>query len=238
MSPIWDAFLTDRDLAHLAQGWQKTQPFGLGARAAVLVIDDERSILGDEELPLLEATTTAIMRFGKEGWDALRRTDDLLQAARAVGVPIIFTVNGGGVSGRGLFRSASHLAGAAPPDRGDPADEIHPLVSTAPSDYFLRKGGASAFFCTPLVSHLIGLGIDSVLICGNSTSGCVRASAVDCSSYSFKTAVIEDCTFDRTEASHAMNLFDLNQKYADVMSSRDAISYLDSVRAPVTADAN
>jgi nicotinamidase-related amidase len=67
-------------------------------------------------------------------------------------------------------------------------------------------------------------------VCGNSTSGCVRSTVVDGSAYQFKVGVVEDCTFDRTEASHAINLFDMDQKYADVISLAEAITYLESQR--------
>ena len=80
----------------------------------------------------------------------------------------------------------------------------------------------------PLLSQLGLLGIDTLFITGESTSGCVRASVVDAASYRFKVQVIEECVFDRHQACHAVNLFDMNEKYADVIPAEMAISYLKS----------
>src|SRR3546814_19427045 len=89
-----------------------------------------------------------------------------------------------------------------------------------------RKTAPSAFWATPLVAELIRLGIDTLLITGESTSGCVRATVVDAASHRFRVQVIEECVFDRHEASHAINLFAMHQKYADVISISAAKDYL------------
>ena len=81
----------------------------------------------------------------------------------------------------------------------------------------IYKERASVFFGTPLVAHLTRQRVDTVIVCGESTSGCVRASAVDAYSYGFHTVVVEECCFDRSLISHKVNLFDLHHKYADVM---------------------
>ena len=81
----------------------------------------------------------------------------------------------------------------------------------------ITKQRASAFFGTPLQAHLTQLGVRTVIICGESTSGCVRASAVDAYSYGFHVVLAEECCFDRSVLSHKINLFDLHHKYADVL---------------------
>jgi nicotinamidase-related amidase len=111
--------------------------------------------------------------------------------------------------------------------RLDIIDEVAPL----PREVFLRKTAPSAFFGTPLMAQLNHLGIDTLLVTGESVSGCVRATVVDAASYRFKVQVVEECVFDRHEACHAINLFDMNQKYADVISIDQAIAYLDSLAA-------
>jgi nicotinamidase-related amidase len=93
----------------------------------------------------------------------------------------------------------------------------------------IRKSGPSAFFGTALAAILNELRVDTLVIGGESTSGCVRASVVDGRAYRFQVLVVEECVFDRHEAAHAMSLFDMDQKYADVVTLEQAIKYLESV---------
>jgi maleamate amidohydrolase len=93
----------------------------------------------------------------------------------------------------------------------------------------VTKQRASIFFGTPLVAHLTQLGVRSLVICGESTSGCVRASAVDAYSHGFHVTVVEECCFDRSLLSHKVNLFDLHHKYADVMKVDEVVAHLDTM---------
>ena len=93
----------------------------------------------------------------------------------------------------------------------------------------IYKQRASAFFGTPLISYLTKDSVDTLLVGGGTTSGCVRASVVDAFSYGFKVAVIEECTFDRGEASHKINLFDIHQKYGNVIHLDEALDYLEKI---------
>jgi nicotinamidase-related amidase len=95
----------------------------------------------------------------------------------------------------------------------------------------LFKQRASAFFGTPLVAHLTQLGIDTIIVCGESTSGCVRASTVDGYSYGYHMVMAEECCFDRSDISHKVNLFDLHHKYADVMRTDEICATLARRRA-------
>jgi len=99
----------------------------------------------------------------------------------------------------------------------------------APGDVVITKQRASIFYGTPLAAHLTQLGVRTVIICGESTSGCVRASTVDAFSYGFHNVVVEECTYDRTMLSHKVNLFDLHHKYADVMHIEDVLAHLDGL---------
>ena len=101
-------------------------------------------------------------------------------------------------------------------------DELAPL----PGELVIYKERASGFFGTPLIAHLRKIGADSLIICGESTSGCVRASTVDAYSYGFHNVVVEECTYDRSMLSHKVNLFDLHHKYADVMHLDEVIEHL------------
>jgi len=94
----------------------------------------------------------------------------------------------------------------------------------------IYKQRASAFAGTPLFSHLALLGIQSLIVCGESTSGCVRASVVDAYSNGFHVTIAEQCTYDRSELIHKVNLFDLHHKYADVMHLDEVVAHLDGMR--------
>jgi maleamate amidohydrolase len=98
-----------------------------------------------------------------------------------------------------------------------------------PGDVVITKQRASVFFGTPLVAHLTQLGVRTVIICGESTSGCVRASAVDAYSHGFHVVLVEECCFDRSLLSHKVNLFDLHHKYADVMKIDEVVAHLDAM---------
>jgi nicotinamidase-related amidase len=94
---------------------------------------------------------------------------------------------------------------------------IRPEFKPEPGDVVITKQRASAFFGTPLQAHLTQLGVKTVIVCGESTSGCVRATSVDAYSYGFHVVLAEECCFDRSILSHKVNLFDLHHKYADVL---------------------
>ena len=93
-------------------------------------------------------------------------------------------------------------------------------------DVVITKQRASVFFGTPLTAHLTQLGVHTVIVCGESTSGCVRASAVDAYSHGFHVVLVEECCFDRSMLSHKVNLFDLHHKYADVMKVDEVVAHL------------
>jgi len=106
----------------------------------------------------------------------------------------------------------------------------------ANGDIVVRRQKPSAFFGTPLMSMLNEIHADSVLVAGTTTSGCVRASVIDAFSYNMKVSVVEECVFDRGQASHKINLFDMAMKYADVISLKETIDYIrglpDNLYAP------
>jgi len=104
--------------------------------------------------------------------------------------------------------------------------DIYREFTPQDSDIVIRKQRASVFQGTPLVSHLTMLGVSSLVVCGESTSGCVRASCVDAYSNGFHVSLVEECTFDRAELTHKVNLFDLHHKYIDVMHVDEVIAHL------------
>jgi maleamate amidohydrolase len=232
---IWDRFLTAQDKAHLAHSHDRT--VGVGRRPAVLNIDLYRAVFGDENLPLLEGIKKWPSYCGPAGWATVPHTQRLMAKARAIGVPVIH-ITGLGEEHAGVpgWSEAIH----AGRKRGEPKDpgarerwarrlEIIDELAPLPGEVFLRKTAPSAFFGTPLMAQLNHLDIDTLIVTGESVSGCVRATVVEAASYRFKVQVVEECVFDRHEACCAINLFDMNQKYADVIGIDQAIAYLDKI---------
>jgi nicotinamidase-related amidase len=236
---VWDRFLTDEDRAHVAA--RPKNPVGVGSRPALLLIDLYRGVFGDERLPLLEGTRLWPGYCGPQAWDALPSIQELIATARAAGVPVLHVTgldDGAGMPG---WNEAAHRSTQRTPSepaarerhsrRYDIVDEVAPIEG----EVVLRKSSPSAFWGTPLVAQLQFLGIDTIVVAGESTSGCVRASVVEGCTYRFRMQVVEECTFDRHRAAHAINLFDMDQKYADVIPLAQATQYLRSQGAAPAA---
>jgi nicotinamidase-related amidase len=222
---IWDRLLSEQDRAHLSLSPRKH--VGLGTKPALLLIDLYRWVFGDKPEPLLEAIKTWPLSCGLAGWNALPSIQKLLGVAREIGIPVIHTVNmdGNGVEGRYPNKGREDLSPEALERRRrkyEIIDELKPL----PGEAVLQKSSPSAFWGTPLIGHLNWLRVDTILVCGESTSGCVRASVVDGCTNRFRMVVAEECVFDRHETAHAMNLFDMDRKYAAVLPVDDVIKYL------------
>ncbi len=225
---VWDRFLSEQDRAHVAA--KPTKRIGFGDKPALLLIDLYRWVFGDKPKPILDSIKEWPGSCGMAGWNAVPHIQKLLATAREIGIPIVHIT---GLSGAGVdewsFRKDStdpHKLTAGALERRkhkfDIVDEVAPIAGEA----VLRKLSPSAFWGTPLVGHLNRLRIDTVITCGESTSGCVRASVVDGCTYRFRMIVVEECVFDRHEACHAINLFDMNQKYADVLPLAEVLQYL------------
>jgi nicotinamidase-related amidase len=217
VSRVWDAFLTEQDRAHLALS--RDRRVGFGTRPALLFIDLYRWVFGDKPEPLVEAIKTWPLSCGPAAWEAVPHLQRLLGLAREVGIPVVHVtgLEEGGMLG---WSEAAHRdAGrsAQEPTRMRGRYDIIEQVAPIPGEVVLRKTTPSAFNGTPLLAHLNSLGIDTLIVGGESTSGCVRASVVDACSFRYRVTVVEECVFDRHQAAHAMNLFDMHQKYADVL---------------------
>jgi maleamate amidohydrolase len=197
--------------------------FGLalqpGRRPALLVIDFVRAYLV-EGSPLYAAAEPA--RAAAQA---------LLEAARRAGVPVVHTnvqYQPGGRDGGVFFRKVPALKcfeAGAHPDLAAFAAGLEP----AAGETVITKQYASAFFGTTLASTLTSLGVDTVLIAGVSTSGCVRASAVDACQHGFIPLVVREAVGDRHPAPHEANLFDLQAKYAEVVGLQLALRYLEGI---------
>jgi maleamate amidohydrolase len=233
---IWERFLTEQDKRHLANSRPKT-PYGFGRRAAVLSVDNYRAAIGDEPMPLLQAIELWPNSTGEAGWEALAHIAELLAHARRAAMPIIH-VTGLAEEDSGIPGWSARRGGRGAKQRDPAAQDRHqrrydiaPQAAPLPGEVVLRKTAPSAFFGTPLLAHLVSEGIDTLIVVGEAVSGCVRATVVDGCSYRLNMIVVEECTYDRHEASRAINLFDMDQKYADVISIREAVQYIDGVVA-------
>ncbi|MFZ9666742.1 MAG: isochorismatase family protein [Steroidobacteraceae bacterium] len=191
-----------------------------GQRPALLVIDFVRAYL----------VQSSPLYAGVE--QARAECETLLKAARSAGIPILHTnvvYQPGGRDGGVFFRKIPALRcfeQGAHPELAAFAEGLEPIAG----ETVISKQYASAFFGTTLASTLTALGVDTVLIAGLSTSGCVRASAVDCCQHGFVPVVVREAVGDRASGPHESNLFDLQAKYAEVAALSDVLVYLKNLK--------
>jgi maleamate amidohydrolase len=179
---------------------------GFGRRPALLLVD------------MAMAYFTPVSPLWLEH-DAMLATNIILaDAARAAGVPVIFTRVEYAYGGDGglFYRKVKALRCF---DAGNPLGEFHPDLMPLHGDIVITKQYPSAFFGTALAANLTAMAVDTVVVTGLSTSGCVRASALDALCHGFRPVVVKDACADRSAAIHDANLFDLQAKYADVVES-------------------
>ncbi len=215
---IWEDLLSEQDKQVIsaagydeggAASWESR---GVGENPVVLVIDMQRLIVG-ENVPILEAVEDYRTAMGTIAWDAMEHISDFLDTARDLDHPVWYTR-------------------VVPSSYDDPHHEdldIAEPVAPEDGEPVIDKTYASAFYGTDLLSRLVREGADTVVIVGNSTSGCVRATAVDAQQNGFDVILPHQCIFDRIEASHKIGMLDLWMKYADVVEVDEAVEYLESV---------
>jgi maleamate amidohydrolase len=226
---VWDQFLTERDKEHLIASERGERPFkAFGKRPALLIIDDYYGVLGTQPEDILESVKTWPSSCGLEGWEAINRTQELLASARANKIPVIFVT---GLGKEFPAQWGNHEKGSTKltAEQQEISLKIPDEIAPQPGELVIKKASPSAFWGTPLIGHLIYNQIDTVIACGETVSGCLRASVVDGCTYRFTMGVVEECSFDRTQASHAMNLFDMHQKYAKVITMPEAVQYFDTI---------
>ena len=221
---VWDDLLTEQDRQVITKagydesGASSWESRGIGSNPMVLVIDMQRLIVGEDE-PILDAIEEYRTAMGEIAWDAIDHIAPFLDDARDAGVPITYTR-------------------VVPSSYEDPAHEdldIVDAVAPESDETVIDKSYASAFYGTDLLSRLIRNDVDTVIIVGNSTSGCVRATAVDAKQHGFDIVLPQECIFDRIEASHKIGLLDLWMKYAEVLEVDEVREYVDDVTNPESA---
>lgn len=200
------------------------KPFEGEIRPALLVIDVQYRSVGHARLPILESIKREYpTSCGEYGWRAVPHISRLIHTFRARGFPVVFPHVAYKKNHDGQrFAEKAPAIMSIPPKGYEMVKECAPCAG----DILLPKHHASAFFGTPLVSYLTTFDVNCVVVAGTTTSGCVRASTVDASSYGYHVIVPHDAVFDRSQTSHAVNLFDMHSKYADVMSTEDVINIM------------
>ena len=193
------------------------QSVTLGARPAVLVVDFSRGFTDPEST------------MGSELTREVEATNRLLAAAREREIPVIFTSIGFEPNLKDGSLWLEKAPGLGELIIGSKWVEIDPRLERRDEETVILKKGASAFFGTNLPSILVSQGVDTIIMCGATTSGCVRATAVDLLQYGYPTLVPRECVGDRAQAPHEANLVDIQAKYADVVSVEDALAYIESV---------
>ena len=227
MSNPWDGIVTaEEQRAYRAAGFGRRS--GLGKRPALLIIDVQYRTVGTTPAPFCDAIKEFPTACGKVGWDAVAHIARLLALFRQNDWPVLYPY----VSPKESF------------DKGRLAEKVPALMTVAPRGYdfvaevapregdvLLPKKHPSAFFGTPLASYLIDKGADTVVVTGCTTSGCVRGSVVDAFAYNFRVSVPHDAVYDRSATSHAVNLFDMSEKYADVSDTTTLLAALAAIPA-------
>ncbi len=195
----------------------------IGEKPALLVIDLYKLVYQGGAQPVHEIHREHRGSCGEYAWNAIAPTQRLFRSARAAGIPIIYSTDDLQAKLRAQARGKSNRR------FDEQSFVIKEEFTPQPGDLVITKQRASVFHGTPIISNLNELGVKSLIVCGESTSGCVRASVVDAVSYGYDTVVVEECTFDRHLLSHKISLFDLHHKYAGVVPIDDVIAHLDGL---------
>jgi nicotinamidase-related amidase len=236
---IWDGLLTSEE-QEVFNAFTRPKP--LGTRPAVLVVDVNYAFVGLKPENIIDSVKDYRTSCGERGWRGVANISILLESARDAGIPIIYT------TGLNPTRRGAHWAKRARDEESlrllSPNELEHQRIGTrivdeiAPraGDTVIHKRGPSAFFGTPLVSYLNELDVDTLIVVGTTTSGCVRASAVDAAAYNYYVGVVEECCFDRFDISHRVSLMDMHAKYGQVISLARAQEYVRSADAALASE--
>ena len=231
---VWDDYISERDKEVFdASGFGAKA--GMGDRPALVVIDVNYAFCGDKREPIMESLKRWKLSCGEAAWDALPILRTLIDIAHEKGIPVIYTTgyaredkwDRGGWS---LKNPRNEILEEKPlPTTNRDGNDIMEEIAPGPKDLIVWKQKPSGFHEAPLHSYLQLLKADTVIITGTTTSGCVRATAVDAFSNNYRVGIVEDACFDRAEISHAISLLDMHAKYADVVNSVEASAYLETL---------
>ncbi len=222
----WEATLGELDRQVIrAAGYGKERP--LGKSPVLLVIDAQYNYVG-EDLPILESIQRFPTSVGHSAYEALPQVLALVRAFREKKRPVLFTT----VAPKEALLPFS-ISGRVHADRrsetlvaGHKGTEIVEALRPEPGELVIDKAFASAFLGTPLATILTLQHADTVIVCGGTTSGCVRGTAVDAAGLGYNVVVVEDAVFDRIQLSHAASLLDLWMKYANVFPAQRVVDWV------------
>jgi len=228
MTFVWEDALSKVDRLVIEKGGYG-QKRGFGKNPAFVIIDPQYNYVGADK-PIEEQLDEWPSGGGEAAWRAIEIISTLKKKAEAANIPVIYTRNV--QKQTTMFDS---FAVKAKRDNtkyidGSPESQIVDELTPSEKDLVIDKSYASVFYGTPFLSYLIKMGIDTLILVGGSTSGCVRATAVDAVTRNFNVAVVEDCTYDRIELSHKAGLLDLWMKYCDVIKSDEVSEYFSSLK--------
>lgn len=226
----WGKHFPTDDLLVLAEAGYGKQ-IGLGKRPALLVVDATYSFCGHEPLPIFEAIHKNRRSCGALAWAAMPKMQQLLAGARAAGIPVLFSAMRDpadpayepGLWGAKNVRGVEDDGGKTGRGRDNEiVDELKPL----PGEIVIAKDKASFFHGTGLIASLVAKNVDSLIICGGTTSGCVYATALDGFSHNYKTVIAADASFDRVQMPHWAALVDFDMKYGDATPTSEILAQL------------
>ncbi len=222
----WDGVVPAEEMeAYRAAGFGK--PTGIGSRPVLLIIDVQYRTVGTRPAPFWDAVKEFPTACGQVGWDAVRNIERVLALFRQKGWPVLYPH----VSWKESF-DTGRLAEKVPSIMTVTSKGYEFVREVAPreGDILLPKKHPSAFFGTPLASYLVDLQADTLVVTGCTTSGCVRGTVVDGFAYNFKVMLPHECVYDRGPTAHAVNLFDMGQKYADVVTTQECLTALQELK--------
>jgi nicotinamidase-related amidase len=219
----WNDVVPEEDMRIYAPYARETR---VGVNAALLCIDLYNMVYEGGPKRPIEVASQHPVSCGIHAHRAVEPTKRLIAAARRAGLPIFFCTQDVRSNARPAGAFSTMRRGRVMTAEGYAIYHEFPVRET---DIMIFKQRASAFQGTPIVSHLNVLGVQSLIVCGEATSGCVRASVVDAYSSGYNVAIVEEGTFDQTELTHKVNLFDMHHKYADVMKLAEVEAHLDAL---------
>jgi nicotinamidase-related amidase len=220
---VWDDVIPARDRLIYERAGFSREPDWRG-NPALLVVDAMWGFIGHQPVDVLEAIKEYPTACGKVGWDGLERIAEMLRFFRNAGLPVVYVNAEAGSDPLYGTTTRTRSAGGRAVDRS--AYDIPERIAPLPGEAVVPKSKASGFFRTSLDVLLWRRRVDTVLIAGSTTCGCIRATALDAHSLGFETIVLEDAVWDRSQFSHAVSLYELAMKYAAVTTVSDAIDSL------------
>lgn len=221
----WQKFFPEEERKiYEKAGYKGKQSFG--RNPALLIIDVILGFTGTKPMEIMDAIDEFPTSCGKVAWEALPKIQKLLHACRQAEIPVAYSTSDPD------FKAALGNATKRAAGKGDYENlpmQFPEMIKPVEGEFIVRKARASAFFGTHLITYLLSKGVDSLLVTGTTTCGCVRGTVLDGYSYGFPVFVVEECVFDRSHTSHLVNLFEMNAKYANVISLAEAMSYVEGL---------